>query len=711
MDHDSQKLSRVFVTEIGIAADDLRAAFENKLHKKFGLITQKKSGSKNFHDSIAAKTSMFKALVRGEPPHIKWLVEELSQTSSKIYISFVWPFSLKISILLLIGVLGLALHIPTILLNTLSAKAVSEPASNLFVVLQFCIFCFASLSLTLLLIIIMFSQFRYKDFSEKLVEEIYNEIAKKNIVLSADWNSNALVSALSWKLFLAIISTFLLLWLYPKNYVESSWHIIGMVVAPLIIIAGFGLLIIALERKGRLYARRVMILCYNSAIAMSIIAVLLSYVISFGICNSEWNFQKWPNHQITKNMHSHNSNWNNRVEIGHTQTLPETISPYVHKAKIASLLLYPVQALFVFIPICFIGILNNVYKQVFLGTHQNYLKKRYNKKIENDEIDCLDIAAPISVRIISIGAFVLFSLLCWMAVYINVLIIANMIGWFPSVPGALFAGKIFNTVSFFAYSWVGEFGVAWLEHAVQILLLLPAIIPFLVFSYLNIRALVKSHRKFCGMEPLGNELAEQIQEIAEDMGVRKVSCVIDTKSDSISPRTEIRGFVSRKVVILTKNCLVFFDNNPNLIRPIIAHEVAHLKKHWTKIRHLRILSRLSLLGTGFLSVFIDSIKIEKEADNLAADYLQNKTILRQAIQKVDIEFMRIEKSKKSSQVAIAAFWTDSGSSTHPAKDKNTSLLGKIYSSLCFAYVFYFELDVYDYIHIHIDPRLKNLSAK
>jgi len=199
--------------------------------------------------------------------------------------------------------------------------------------------------------------------------------------------------------------------------------------------------------------------------------------------------------------------------------------------------------------------------------------------------------------------------------------------------------------------------------------------------------------------------------VPADMGIRKVSCVIDTKSDSISPRTEIRGFVARKVIILTKNCLVFFDNNPNLIRPIIAHEVAHLKKHCTKIRHLRILSRLSLLGTGFLSVFLNSIQIEKEADNLAADYLQNKTILKQAIQKVDIEFMRIEKSKKSSQVAIAAFWTNSGSSIYLAKDKNTSLLGKIYSSLRLAYVFYFELDVYDYIHIHIDPRLKNLSSK
>ena len=322
MKYDDQKLSRSFVTEVGIAANDLRVAFEDKLHKKFGLITQKKPGSKDFHDSIAGKTSIFKALLRGEPPHVNWSVEELSPSSSKIYISFVLPRSLKMSIFLLIGILGLALHsssfLPAIFPNNIQ-QGFGQSALPILLLFVLCVSIFA---LFLLASQIMLLHFRYKKAIDGLLTEISRNVNEEKVVINTKWEGKLFCDIISWDIVLFIlIVSFTVMFGNNNNDPELFFDTIIPLAIPLVVFAGLALAIVILEKKGRLYATRFMILCCNGAIAISIISILLSYPMSFWFCDKVKDFQNWPSRQISTYKQSfendHNGIRNTKSELIH----------------------------------------------------------------------------------------------------------------------------------------------------------------------------------------------------------------------------------------------------------------------------------------------------------------------------------------------------------------------------------------------------------
>ena len=197
------------------------------------------------------------------------------------------------------------------------------------------------------------------------------------------------------------------------------------------------------------------------------------------------------------------------------------------------------------------------------------------------------------------------------------------------------------------------------------------------------------------------------------MGVKEIACVLDTSSGSISPRADVCGFIPKNLIVFSKNSLRFFRDNKKSQIPIIAHEVVHLKRHCQKMRYLRILSRITLLGNGFFSILLNSAKIEKEADDGAQTYIEENEncstdLLPSAIVKIDLN-NRDGKLDIYGKLLPAAFSSNVNNNYDEFWDIKKSFFSKIGRLLKFIYKYYFEIDAYDYIHPNAVWRTDNLK--
>jgi len=130
------------------------------------------------------------------------------------------------------------------------------------------------------------------------------------------------------------------------------------------------------------------------------------------------------------------------------------------------------------------------------------------------------------------------------------------------------------------------------------------------------------------------------------------------------------------------------------------------------MRYLRILSRITLLGNGFFSILLNSAKIEKEADDEAMAYIEKNEgcstdSLSSAIEKISHDeqddFLGIDG------LLPAAFSSNTDYNHAEFWDIKKSFLPKTERLLKFIYQYYFETNVYDYIHPNAMWRIDNLE--
>ena len=119
-------------------------------------------------------------------------------------------------------------------------------------------------------------------------------------------------------------------------------------------------------------------------------------------------------------------------------------------------------------------------------------------------------------------------------------------------------------------------------------------------------------------------------------------------------------------------------------------------------RRLRILSKFSLSGTGFLSILTNTIKNESEADTFARQYLSehnlDEKLLDEAIDKLTaINYVRNNIDNINPTNASPFIQAITSKVKHTAI-KSDSIWQKVISSLKLFCTFYFDVEIYDYLH-------------
>lgn len=245
--------------------------------------------------------------------------------------------------------------------------------------------------------------------------------------------------------------------------------------------------------------------------------------------------------------------------------------------------------------------------------------------------------------------------------------------------------------------------VGTLSQILCFILLMPTMVPFTILFLLYIRSLIVEYRELHSLLPIGGDLAAKTQQIANSIGVSKVTCCLNKQSSLVSPYAKIAGIVRRRnMVVFTEQSLIFLADNPTYAEAIVAHEVAHLRYDCRKLWKLRILSRLSLLGVGFLGFLHDSITMEDRADDIARNYLRDsgkdETQLATAISAMAAKDYLDNKLHSFDQEAFPSFSpAGRADSTNDIQDEQ-SFLKKLITALRLAYELYFRVDIYDYIH-------------
>ena len=116
---------------------------------------------------------------------------------------------------------------------------------------------------------------------------------------------------------------------------------------------------------------------------------------------------------------------------------------------------------------------------------------------------------------------------------------------------------------------------------------------------------------------------------------------------------------------------------------------------------LGILSRIGLVGAGFLSVLHDSIAMEDRADDASRRYLRERgmdeALLMEAVFMLETETYLEEETHKPRPPAVSCDVEHNIKRT-PNLQNEESLLGKICQTFRTTYDYYFKLELYDYLH-------------
>jgi hypothetical protein len=329
--------------------------------------------------------------------------------------------------------------------------------------------------------------------------------------------------------------------------------------------------------------------------------------------------------------------------------------------------------------------------------HQQSLENTINKM---ERADDKSIEMSLGTKIIIGLVFVIFTTCNWFGVLVNASLIFAITtplgewGGFP-ISHALVDGTLVM-----AYAWLGEDASLTQLNLFRLLLLLPLLLPFLTFVLLQVRALFLQRRNHQAASDVNSSISKKANDIAQWMGINPIRCMI--VQDNPSPYADIRGIIPVNILAYPSIFQLFVDFYPHHAEAVIAHELTHIKFHAQKNRHLRILSRFSLSGTGFLSILTNTIKIESEADNFARQYLSehnlDEKLLDEAIDKLAaINYVLNNIDNINSTNASPFIQAIASKIKHTSVEIN-SIWQKVINSLKVFCTFYFDVEIYDYLH-------------
>ena len=357
--------------------------------------------------------------------------------------------------------------------------------------------------------------------------------------------------------------------------------------------------------------------------------------------------------------------------------------------------------------VCFLGVILILF--VF-SCSVNYLKKgkqsskqyRYYKKVfdsESAHLGEVTLESPRHMKFAIVLSYILLGFLLWKTILYNLSFMAAVFGADNNSLATIAGNKVITGITLLGISMArmdvhsGTFSfVVLFSIAIPVLFLI-------LFIYLHLRSLLVHVFWFRSLIPIKDKsIINKINEIGKSMGVKNVKCVKDPRSKSPSVCAAVLGFIPQKYVIFTDDGLNFIKDFPEHSDVIYAHEIDHLSSESNYCMNMwiaTILSRIALVGPGFLSVLIDPIDLEDRADDTALRFLKKNNAKTELFSNA----LAMKKAYKPQQ--------------KKSTDKNTrvrlvAILSELIVFLKVIYILYFETETYANLHRRTTDRVKRV---
>ena len=154
-------------------------------------------------------------------------------------------------------------------------------------------------------------------------------------------------------------------------------------------------------------------------------------------------------------------------------------------------------------------------------------------------------------------------------------------------------------------------------------------------------------------------------------------------------------------LVFSHHTLEFFEHHPQYLEAILAHELGHLKYDLKRLRRLRIISRLGLVGVGFLGVTLDPIVMEDKADRFARAYLCRKgldeNLVAEAAKAIEV-WDYLAKVDANNDLNSVAFQSRINLEKIGENREGKTIFRAVMNTLSAAYNVYFKTELYYYLH-------------
>ena len=710
--------------EVNMSPDKLVESLTDKLCSEYSTCASDPKTDTRSFTSIFKNPSFLQNILKAKPPVMKWSVTATKTNNSRLKVSFEVPAQIERQIYFIMGLIGIYIFFEFSMYRDI--YLIAQTGFSLFAIARVLFELFMLLAVLSVLRILCFSYFsliyssRIKivlkgintysvasgaeygisntSSDKKAKSNTGQNIQVKEFEIKSDYipSYNLAVFGLLTLPFLIFVPFFFFLSdLCGLNIrgATLAWGLILTAIGLNLFIAfiAYGL------KKDKYPALRLLTLINNALYGSFFIFILLSNLLLVVIINS-------GTHTPIPDI---NTNDAASVQLGQNAL-------GLHGMEILGGQFFIIVVLCIILAVVSFSLfVIAAHKARNFYLHRRYMEHIFESKMNKRSSLCFAELPYLSKMLMLLFAFMV-SCILWLAVLLNISIIdAVVLPDIQIIP--IHLGEKFSQFSFWlAYAVVGRSGALWQVNLLKMLLLTLILVPFLFFVSLHVIAFARSCKRYHKLIPITKkDFLKDVSKIAVYMGVKEVACVVDTSSNSISPRAVVCGFVPKNMIVFSKNSLRFFRDNKNSQIPIIAHEMVHLKKHCQRIRYLRILSQISLLGSGFFSVLLNFAKIEKEADDGAQEYIKKNEdcsidSLLSAIDKISRD-NRNKKSDIYGKLLPAAFSSDVNNNYDEFWDIKKPSFSKVERLLKFIYKYYFETDAYDYIHPNAMWRIDNLK--
>lgn len=662
-----------YIAEINLAQDDFVDCYIDHLETKYKKITDPVSDKPYTFISKNKKESMAEDIFYARPDYIEWSVEKISQGKCQVGMIFDISVSSKIGVYCMIFAPWLLLEFARILSIDflggyhLVIKAIAM-GMEFFVVWR---------------VINLMSS--YHQFGHNVLLQLCKSLGIDSSILRKvdiklprkyffDWKACCLV-VVAPLLFSDIRTVFL-------ELICSS-----VLFNAILLIGTFLCIIGALAPRGFLAAKKISPISANACITSLVILLLFAIPFTYSTFCQMAFAKSFNNILIFKTIHTHG---------------------VIFILLIYSLALGPI--LIAAYHLC----------KECIGGHKSYQQKDVKKTFEFqsrlNSLSGMTLDLPLYQKIFVWIVYACLSLCCWVGVLVNLSVInALVIPNVQIIPESRGA-TIVEAAKRMSYILTGSSQDGFNTYVWQIVLVAPVIIPFLIFVFCHVKFIRKciNNIKKSNLIPLNNDISEIAKKAAERIGVRQVKCYQDTGYKKPSPYAERVAIPPENRIIFSEWTLDFFNEHEDFVEALIVHELIHLKYDSQRKWLLRMLSRVGLVGVGFLSILLDSVKMEDRANEEAKKYFygsgKNKNYYETAASTFELWCNRLAIEMEQQRTLTMGFSDSESENLTNVTLAKQSFFNRYCDMLKTAYEFYFETDIYDYIHRDIASRIRVMNS-
>lgn len=531
--------------------------------------------------------SIIKNIIYGTPSIFFWEIKSLSENRSLLQVKFDIPIGVKIRFLLLYIFL-------TFLAGT------SSPNNNGFNLK-------AAIILIILLLLLCYLGrllLNYRHFIKNVISEIPPSLSTSVHMDSNLFDRYPHRLFIGYPLFLFCTALILSITLNDHLVLSRKWSLILFIFTPaLLAIIAFGYK----SLRGSLAYTQFVVLGTNIMIALAFVFILLFLPIAINAdMQNIIDLDNNCRHEYGMSIIDAYRNMDSFV-------LAKLTKIYDWAMQCSIMLPFKTFAITFLANIIFHLAANNI--RTYHGSSYD-LRQLFFRQLKTSE---QPLIISVFMKVIALILFIAMSSILWYSMYIAFSMIMCII--YPQGPylHVYSSNLITGTNLIWGILTMGK--EPELGYIFCPVLIFPSIVFFLRIALESLLHPLFTYIKYSRMPLVEDAISDRVQHIALHFQLINVTCVIDNNTNSFIPRARFIGFPGRNLIIFSHNSLKFLDHYPQYFKPIIAHELAHLKYDCKRIFFFSLISRLSLTGAGFLNIIINSVNMEDRADDEARKYL------------------------------------------------------------------------------------------